>query len=98
MADVEMNRSEEVAETKPAPSKKDVPAKEKKTEKKPGVFKKFFKFLRECKSEMKKIVWTSGKQTFNNTVVVIAAMLVIGAFVVGLDYLFGWIIQGLISL
>ena len=93
MADVEMNRSEEVAETKPAPSKK-----EKKTEKKPGVFKKFFKFFRECKSEMKKIVWTSGKQTFNNTVVVIVAMLVIGAFVVGLDYLFGWIIQGLISL
>ena len=96
MADVEMNRSEEVAETKPAPSKKDVPAK--KAEKKPGVFKKFFKFLRECKSEMKKIVWTSPKQTFNNTVVVIVAMLVIGAFVVGLDYVFGWIIQGLISL
>ena len=97
MADTEKSRSEEVAETKPAPSKKDAHAKEKKA-KKPNFFKRIFKYLRECKSEMKKIVWSSGKQTFNNTVVVIIAMVVIGAFVVGLDYLFGWIIQGLISL
>ena len=96
MADTEMNRSE-VAET-PAPSKKDAPAKEKKTEKKPGLFKRIFKYLRECKSEMKKIVWSSGKQTFNNTVLVIVAMIVIGAIVVGLDFLFSRIIQGLISL
>ena len=97
MADTEMNRSE-VAEEKPAPSKKDVPAKEKKADKKPGFFKRIGKYFRECKSEMKKIVWSSKKQTFNNTVVVIVAMIVIGAIVVGLDYLFSWIIQGLISL
>lgn len=96
MADMEKNRNE-VAET-PVPSKKDAPAKEKKTEKKPGFFKKIAKYFRECKSEMKKIVWSSKKQTFNNTVVVIAAMIVIGAIVVGLDYLFSWVIQGLISL
>lgn len=97
MADTEKSRNE-VAEVAPAPSKKDAPAKVKKAEKKPGFFKKLGKFFRECKSEMKKIVWSSKKQTFNNTVVVIASMLVIGAIVVGLDYLFSWIIQGLISL
>jgi len=97
MADQEKNRNE-VAEKKPAPSKKDAPAKEKKADKKPGIFKRLFKFFREVKSETKKIVWSSKKQTFNNTVVVIVAMVVIGAVVVGLDYLFSWIIQGLISL
>ena len=81
----------EVAKVKESKAKKP-------QEKKPGIFKKLGKFFRECKSEMKKIVWSSKKQTFNNTVVVIASMLVIGAIVVGLDYLFSWIIQGLISL
>ena len=99
MADTEKSRNE-VAEETPAPSKKDAPSKEKekKANKKPGLFKRIFKYLRECKSEMKKIVWSSGKQTFNNTVLVIVAMIVIGAIVVGLDFLFSRIIQGLISL
>ena len=97
MADTEKSRNN-VAEVAPAPSKKDAPVKEKKVEKKPGFFKKLGKFFRESKSEMKKIVWSSKKQTFNNTVVVIVSMLVIGAIVVGLDYLFSWVIQGLISL
>ena len=98
MADKELDRvdgAEEAVES----SKKEASAKEKsKKSKKPGIFKRIAKYFRECKSEMKKIVWSSGKSTFNNTVVVIVAMIVIGAVVVGLDYLFRWIIQGLISL
>ena len=99
MADNEMTRSE-VAEETPAPSKKDAPVKEKekKANKKPGFFKRIFKYLRECKSEMKKIVWSSGKQTFNNTVLVIVAMIIIGAVVVGLDFVFSRLIEFLISL
>ena len=98
MADMEMDRVEGAEEAVES-SKKDASVKEKsKKNKKPGIFKRIAKYFRECKSEMKKIVWSSGKQTFNNTVVVIVAMIVIGAVVVGLDYLFRWIIQGLISL
>jgi len=100
MADTEMNRIENAEEEAVESSKKDASAKDKskKANKKPGIFKRIAKYFKECKSEMKKIVWSSGKQTFNNTVVVIIAMIVIGAVVVGLDYLFRWIIQGLISL
>ena len=51
-------------------------------------FKAIAKFFRECKSEMKKVVWPSRKQLINNTLVVIAAVLVIGIFLWVLDALF----------
>ena len=51
-------------------------------------FKAFAKFCRESKSEMKKVVWPSRKQVVNNTLVVIAAVLVIGIFIWVLDLIF----------
>lgn len=42
---------------------------------------KFLKFFRDLFSETKKITWPSGKSVFNNTVVVIVCVLVIGAFI-----------------
>jgi preprotein translocase subunit SecE len=66
--------------------KKDAPAKAK--EKKPGFGQKASRFFRELKSEIKKIVWPSKKTVFNNTIVVLAAMAVIGVVV----WLFDWIL------
>ncbi|MBE6788826.1 MAG: preprotein translocase subunit SecE [Ruminococcaceae bacterium] len=52
-------------------------AKENKSKKSNG----FLKFFRDLKGEFKKIVWPSKKQIINNTVIVIAAILVVGVFI-----------------
>ena len=65
-------------------------------------FKKFFssigRLLRDLKSEFKKIVWPSKKQVINNTLIVIAAILVIGAFIWGLDAILSLIVSALANL
>lgn len=50
-------------------------ASEKKKNKKPNVFKRIGKFFRECKSEMKKVTWLSGKETFKSSVIVVVVTL-----------------------
>ncbi len=42
-------------------------------------------FFRDLKSEIKKIVWPTKKQTINNTIVVLAVMLFVGVIVWLLD-------------
>ena len=82
-------QSEEVeaAEVREKPAKK-----EKEKEKKPNFFvrsgKRIVKWARDLKSEMKKIVWPTGKQVINNTLIDIACIFVIGVFVWVLDFLF----------
>ena len=39
------------------------------------------KYFRELRSELKKVVWPSGKQLVNNTVVVLVAVLIVGIIV-----------------
>lgn len=51
----------------------------------------------ELRSECKKIVWPSRKQTIKNFAVVIAAVVFTGAFVWAADILFGIGVQSLIS-
>lgn len=55
-------------------------------------------YLKESKSELKKIVWASPKQITNNSVLVIVAILVCGAAVTVVDFLFLSGIQGIIGL
>ena len=45
------------------------------------------KWFREMKSELKKVVWPSGKQMLNNTIIVLSAVIVIGAIIVLFDQL-----------
>ena len=56
---------------------------------------KVAKFFREYKSEMKKISWSSGKQTFNNTWVVLVCAVVIAVVVGVVDF---GVNQGLVAL
>ena len=67
----------------------------KKTEKKAdkpnalvGFGKRTVKFFRDCKGEVKKIVWPTPKATFKNTGVVLATIIVLGLFVFLLDTAF----------
>ena len=61
-------------------------------EKKPNALvrfaKKMTKFFRDCKGEVKKIVWPAPKSVFKNMGVVRVTMLIVGLFVFGLDTLF----------
>ena len=50
--------------------------------------KKPSKFFKEDKSELKKVVWPSGKQVINNTLIVLALVILVGLFIYGLDSLF----------
>ena len=48
----------------------------KKTDAKPGFFKRVGKWFREMKSELKKVIWPTGKQLFNNTLISVVVMAV----------------------
>ena len=58
------------------------------TVKKDGIFRRIGKSFKATKSEFKKVVWPTKKQLLNNTVVVIAALVVVGLIIFGLDTLF----------
>ncbi len=58
------------------------------TVKKDGIFRRIGKSFKATKSEFKKVVWPTKKQLLNNTVVVIAALIVVGLIIFGLDTLF----------
>lgn len=55
------------------------------------------RFFKEVKSEIKKVVWPSKKQVIKNTLIVIAAVLIIGAFIWILDLLFKFGLDKLIA-
>lgn len=61
--------------------------------KKPNFFvrtgRRLAKWFREMKSELKKVVWPDGKQLFNNTLIVLASVLVVGIIVCVFDFLAG---------
>ena len=51
---------------------------------------KIVRFFKEVKSEMKKVVWPTKKQVLKNTLIVIAAVVIIGLVIWGLDALFSF--------
>ncbi len=66
--------------------------------KKPNVFKRIGKFFSDLISEMKKIVWPSRKQTVNNTLAVLAIVVIAAVVIVVLDLAFGWVLELLLGL
>ena len=74
--------------------------KDKKVEKKskPSIFAKISRWLRELKSELKKVQWPTTKQTANNTVIVMACVAVVGAFIWVFDFAAGGLVKVLITL
>ena len=61
------------------------------TNKKPNFFvrtgRRISKWFREMKSELKKVVWPSGKQLLNNTLIVLAAVVIVGVILFAFDSL-----------
>ena len=71
---------------------------EKKADKKPGFFSRVKRWFREMKSELKKVQWPTRKQTINNTLIVIACVIVIGICIWVFDALAGAVVKALIHL
>ena len=64
--------------------------------KKKGFFSGIVKFLREVKSEMKKVVWPTWSQTVHNTLIVIAVIIMVGIFLAIIDTIFGGVVRGVV--
>ena len=52
----------------------------------PGFFARMGKWFRDMKSELKKVQWPTRKQTINNTLIVIACVVVVGIFIALFDF------------
>ena len=63
------------------------------TNKKPNFFvrtgRRISRWFREMKSELKKVVWPTGKQLLNNTLVVLVAVIIVGVILFAFDWLAG---------
>ena len=92
----EHEKLEQTAEkAAPAPAK---PAKaDKKKEAKPGFFSRIGKWFKELRSELKKVQWPTRKQTINNTLIVIACVVIVGIFIWIFDFLAGTAIDLIIT-
>ncbi len=66
--------------------------------KKVGVFGRLVKWLRELKSELKKVQWPTAKQTVNNTVIVLICCAVVALFIGAFDWLANSIVDAIIKL
>ena len=82
-----------------ASEKADKAKKDKKPEKqkKPSIFARIGKWLKDMKSELKKVQWPTRKQTINNTLIVIACVVVVGIFIWIFDFLAGTAIDLIIT-
>ena len=73
--------------------------KDKKAEKKskPGFFARAAKWLKDMKSELKKVQWPTRKQTINNTLIVIACVVIVGVFIWLFDFVAGQAIEMILT-
>ena len=85
---------------KASSDKADKAKKDKKTEKKakPSMFARIGKWFKDMRSELKKVQWPTRKQTVNNTLIVIACVIVVGLFIWVFDFIAGSAIELLLTL
>ena len=85
----EIEKMEQGQGSASASEKADKAKKDKKPEKqkKPSIFARIGKWLKDMKSELKKVQWPTRKQTVNNTLIVIACVVVVGIFIWIFDFI-----------
>ena len=77
-----LEQTAKVSSDKADKAKKD----NKKSDKKPGIFARAAKWLKEMKSELKKVQWPTAKQTVNNTAIVLICVIIVGLFIWIFDF------------
>jgi preprotein translocase subunit SecE len=61
------------------------------------MFERFITFVKESRQELKKVSWPTRQQTIRYTLAVIFMSVVVAIFLGGLDYLFQFILEEIIS-
>jgi len=90
-----MSEKEKIEQAAPAKEEK---AKKAEKKSKPSLIARIAKWLRELRSELKKVQWPSKKQTINNTVIVIVCVLIVGACIWTFDALANGLISAIMAL
>jgi len=62
-----------------------------------GIFRKGTTFLKEFKTEMKKVTWPGRKETASSTVVVIITVMIIVLFLGVVDYALGRLVYSVLN-
>jgi len=70
----------------------------KKDETKPGFFKRIWKWFREMRSELKKVIWPTGKSLTNNTLISVGVMLASAVVLWGFDELAQMLVKAIFTL
>lgn len=65
--------------------------------KKPGIFARLSRSFKDMRGEMKKVVWPTKKQVWNNTLVVLGVCLISAILISGLDSLFSFLVRLLVQ-
>jgi preprotein translocase subunit SecE len=55
-------------------------------------YKRFGNFLKDVRSELKKVTWPSRTEVYSTTIVVIAATIFFGFYLFLMDIVFSWLI------
>ena len=66
--------------------------------KKLSFFKRIAKWWREMKSELKKVIWPTPKQTLNNTIAALVVMAISAIVIWGFDEIAQMIVRAVISI
>ncbi|MEN6310514.1 MAG: preprotein translocase subunit SecE [Acidobacteriota bacterium] len=61
-------------------------------------YKRFGNFLKDVKSEIKKVTWPARTEVYSTTIVVIAATIFFGFYLFLMDVVFSWLIGKVQSL
>ncbi|MBQ8193989.1 MAG: preprotein translocase subunit SecE [Oscillospiraceae bacterium] len=85
--DEEVKDAVDTKAEKPAKESKEKNARPSRSSKKKK--KGIVKYFKDARSEFKKVVWPSPKQTTNNTVVVLIMCIIAAIFIFGIDSIFG---------
>lgn len=55
-------------------------------------------FMRQVQAEARKVYWPSRQETVTTAIFVAIMMVILAVFFLGIDTVFGWIVQQLLSL
>lgn len=58
---------------------------------------RFFKLIKEARTEIRKVVWPTRAETGQTTLIVVAVVFVMALILWGLDSFFGWLVSLLIG-
>jgi preprotein translocase subunit SecE len=56
-------------------------------------YKRFIIFLKDVRSELKKVTWPGRSEVYSTTLVVIFAMIFFGFYLFFMDLIFSWVIS-----